>query len=251
MSDELLSLRLVVVSNSPEDCELFRQAAASTAVPIDVDATDGATAASRGIAAGTDLIYLDDGLDPGELKQILGHVRAARNPPFTVQLSGGEDAAAPFETDALASKPARLEEAKRLLGRSIRLRLPCRVLVVDDSSTMRSIVRKLVTGRGFPLDVSEASEGFAALKAVRDNAIDLVFVDYNMPGFSGLETISEFKREKRRLSVVLMTSQPDHTLPERARELGAAFLKKPFYAADIDAVLCSFYGLRALNAARG
>jgi DNA-binding response OmpR family regulator len=251
MSDELLSLRLVVVSNSREHCDLFRQAAASTAVPIDVAAADGAAASSQGIAAGTDLIYLDNGLDAGEIKQILGHVRAARNRPFTVQLTDGQSRTTPFEADALAGKPTRLEEAKRLLDRSIRVRLPSRVLVVDDSSTMRSIVRKLVTGRGFPLEVSEASEGFAALKAVRENAIDLVFVDYNMPGFSGLETISEFKREKRRVSVVLMTSQPDHTLPERAREVGAAFLKKPFYAADIDAVLCSFYGLRALNAARG
>ena len=250
MSDELLSLRLVVVSDSPEDCDLFRQAAASTAVPIDVAAANGAAAASQGIAAGTDLIYLDNGLGPGPIKHILGHVRAARNRPFTVQLAVGDSADEPFEADAIADKPGRIEDARRLLGRSVRVRLPSRVLVVDDSPTMRSIVGKLVTGRGFPLEVSEASEGFAALKAVRENAIDLVFLDYNMPGFSGLETIAEFKREKRRVSVVLMTSLADGTLQERARELGAAFLKKPFYAADIDAVLCSFYGLRALNAAR-
>jgi CheY-like chemotaxis protein len=250
MSDELLSLRLVLVSNSPEDCDLFRQAGASTAVPIDVVAADCGAAASREIGIGADLIYLDEGLDHGEIKQILGAVRAARNRPFTVQLTGSPNGAEPFEADALAGKPARLEEAKRLVERSIRVRLPSRVLVVDDSPTMRSIVRKLIGGRGFPLEVSEASEGFAALKEVRSGAIDLVFVDHNMPGFSGLETISEFRREKRRVSVVLMTSQPDESLPGRAREEGAAFLKKPFYAADIDAVLCGFYGLRALNPKR-
>jgi CheY-like chemotaxis protein len=250
MSDELLSLRVVVVSNSPEDCDLFRQAVTSTAIPIDVAAVDSAAAARREIAIGADLIYVDEGLDRGEIKQIVDAVEAARNRAFTVQLTGTPDRSEPFEADALAAKPTRLEEAKRLIERSIRVRLPSRVLVVDDSATMRSIVRKLVVGRGFPLEVSEASEGFAALKEVRQGEIDLVFIDYNMPGFSGLETISEFKREKRRVSVVLMTSQPDESLPGRAREEGAAFLKKPFYAADIDAVLCGFYGLHALNRKR-
>lgn len=249
MSDELLSLRLVVVSNSPEHCDLFRQAAASTAIPIDVAAADNAVTARREIV-GADLIYLDNGLDRGEIKQILEAVRAARNRPFTVQLSAGQNSAEAFEADALARRPARLGEAKRLIERSIRVRLPSRVLVVDDSPTTRSIVRKLIAGRGFPLEVSEASEGFTALKEVRSGAIDLVFLDHNMPGFSGLETISEFKREKRRVSVVLMTSQPDESLPARAREQGAAFLKKPFYSADIDTVLCGFYGLRALNPKR-
>ena len=139
---------------------------------------------------------------------------------------------------------------RQLIERSIRVRLPSRVLVVDDSATMRSIVRKLLAGTRFPLDVSEADEGFAALKLVRETAIDLVFLDYNMPGLSGLETISEFKRERRRVFVVLMTSMPDESLRGRAGEQGAAFLKKPFYPADIEAVLCRFYGLRALNPKR-
>jgi DNA-binding response OmpR family regulator len=77
-----------------------------------------------------------------------------------------------------------------------------------------------------------------------------VFLDYNMPGFSGIETLAEIKRVKRRVDVVIMTSVEDESLPGRAREYGAAFLKKPFYPADIDAVLCRFYGLRALNPRR-
>jgi CheY-like chemotaxis protein len=71
-----------------------------------------------------------------------------------------------------------------------------------------------------------------------------------MPGFNGLETISEFKRERRRVHIVLMTSMEDESLPDRAREQGVAFLKKPFYPADIEAVLCRYYGLRALNRKR-
>jgi CheY-like chemotaxis protein len=68
-----------------------------------------------------------------------------------------------------------------------------------------------------------------------------------MPGLNGLETLSEFKREQRRVSVVMMTSTRDKALAQKARLEGAAFLKKPFFPADIEAVLCGFYGLRALN----
>jgi len=70
-------------------------------------------------------------------------------------------------------------------------------------------------------------------------------VDYNMPGLNGIETVSEIKRQFPRLSVVMMTSTPDGAIAERARVAGAtAFLKKPFYPADLDAVLYSVFGLR-------
>lgn len=248
MSDNLLSLRLVVVSRTAEDHELFRQAAASAMTPIDI-VTANSAAAAHGRLAGADLLYLDASLSDDEIKATLAAARAARNPPFSVQLrSPGR--AEPFAADALADKPLRPEDALYLLNRSMRVRLPSWVLVVDDSTTMRSIVRKILAGVRFPLEVCEAGEGFAALKMVRDHAIDLVFMDYNMPGFSGLETIAEFKRERRRVHVVLMTSLADPSLEVRASEVGAGFLKKPFYPADIEAALCRFYGLRALNPKR-
>jgi len=249
MSDDLLSLRLVAVSRSVEDQALFRQAAASAAMPIDVITADGAAAAHDRLA-GADLLYLDGGLPTDETKAAVAAARGARNPPFTVQLIGRGRGVEPFETDAVADKPRRLEEARALINRSMRVRLPSWVLVVDDSPTMRSIVRKILAGVHFPLEVCEADEGFAALRMVRDHAIDLVFMDYNMPGFSGLETIAEFRREKRRVHVVLMTSLDDPSLEVRASEVGADFLKKPFYPPDIEAALCRFYGLRALNSRR-
>jgi CheY-like chemotaxis protein len=73
-----------------------------------------------------------------------------------------------------------------------------------------------------------------------------VFLDYNMPGLNGLETLSEIKRLHPLVQVVLMTSVEDDAIARRARTAGAAaFLRKPFYPADIDAVLHGIYGLRA------
>jgi CheY-like chemotaxis protein len=249
MSDELLSLRALVAAREEGLRDLLRKGAASLSVPIEILEAADAASACRLLAGGADLAYLDSALPLGEIAQVISAARAAAKPPFTILLAAGA-AAQPFETDGLSGKPSRPEEASGFIERSIRVRLPSRVLVVDDSPTMRSIVRKILAATRFPLDVSEASEGFAALNLVREGGFDIVFLDHNMPGFSGMETLSEFKREKRRVSVVMMTSTQDAALAERARAQGAAFLKKPFFPADIEAVLCRFYGLRALNPKR-
>jgi CheY-like chemotaxis protein len=132
-----------------------------------------------------------------------------------------------------------------LIEGCVTLKVPSRVLVVDDSSTMRNIVRKILAGCRFPLEISEAGEGVEALKQIGTDNFDFVFLDYNMPGLNGYEMLIEIKRQHPRVGVVLMTSSQDEALAARARAAGAAaFLKKPFYPADIDAVLYACRGLR-------
>jgi CheY-like chemotaxis protein len=126
----------------------------------------------------------------------------------------------------------------------IRARLPTRALIVDDSSTMRHIVRKILSASRFRLIVDEADEGPAALRQVRAGGYGLIFLDYNMPGLNGFETLRELRREHPELAVVMITSSDDHSVADRARGAGAfGFLKKPFYPADIDAVLERYFGL--------
>jgi CheY-like chemotaxis protein len=250
MDDGLFSLRMAVASPSPGDHELFRQAAASSSVPVEIVEADSAGAISRCIADGADFVVVEGALSSAAVTQIVAAAKAAKDPPFTILLSEVQGDVPDFDTDALAKKPADLDAAKAFIERAIRVRLQSRVLVVDDSSTTRAIVRKMLAATRIPLDVTEAEEGFAALKLVKENEFDLAFLDYNMPGFSGLETLAEFRRENRRLDVVLMTAVEDESLSARAREQGAAFLKKPFFPADIEAALGRFYGFRALNPKR-
>jgi CheY-like chemotaxis protein len=246
MISDLLSLRALVMSPEQGVCDLFRANSASLAVPLEIVEARNAAAACQCLAGGIDLAYLDSASPQEQINRVVATARAAAKPPFTMQLAVGS-AAQLFAADGLAGKPSRPDQAKWLLDRSIRVRLPSRVLVVDDSSTMRTIVRKTLVATRFPLDIIEADEGFAALKLVGEDDIHIVFLDYNMPGFNGLETLAEFKREQRNVMVVMMTSAATDELADRARALGAAFLKKPFYPSDIEALLSGFYGLRALN----
>jgi CheY-like chemotaxis protein len=245
MSDDPISLQVAVVSKSEVVCDLLRGALSTASAPIEITAWDNVASALRRLLAGVDIAYLDGDLGSAEVSRLVAAARAAHKPGFTVIL--GEPTIEPLAADALADWPADSEEAKRLVERSIRVRLPSRVLIVDDSPTMRAIVRRLLEATRFSFEIAEADEGFAALDLTRDNAFDLVFLDHNMPGFSGLETLAEFRRERRRVNVVIMTSQEDGSLSDRARDRGAAFLKKPFFQRDIEMLLCRFYGLRALN----
>jgi len=140
MADELLSLRIIVVSPSPGDRALFRNAAAAARVPIELVENDGEAAAGRSLAAGADLAFFDTALGGEAVARMASAARAASSPPFTVALGAPADSR-PFPTDGQASRPEDEDDAHRLIAGSIRLRLPSRVLLVDDSPTMRSIVR--------------------------------------------------------------------------------------------------------------
>ncbi len=118
------------------------------------------------------------------------------------------------------------------------------MLIVDGSSTQRSIVRKILKASRFALDVHEASEAIAALGQIASGRFALVFIDYNMPGLNGFETLSAIKRTAPQVAVVMMTSTVDNEVADRAHLSGAlAFLKKPLFPADIDVVLERHYGL--------
>jgi CheY-like chemotaxis protein len=250
MTDDLLALRAILLSGSQSDHDLFRQAAATLKVPVEIIEAKSVAAACQALAGGVDLIFIDGTVANVAIAQVASAARAVAKPPFLVLLAAPSATLAPFTTDAVATKPAWPAGAKRLIERLIHTRIPSRVLLVDDSSTMRSIVRKTLKATRFPFEVTEAAEGFAALKLAGESAFDIVILDYNMPGLSGLETLAEFKRQKRRMTVVVITSAEDDSLPARVRAEGAAFLKKPFFPADIEAALTDHYGLTALKPAR-
>jgi DNA-binding response OmpR family regulator len=251
MTDELVLLRVLLVSPSAQEREWLREGAAMAPIPLEVLEADGATTASVLLArGGFDLALLDGALPRPELAAIAAAADACASAPFVVVLAPDHEAAAAMAADVIgdgvAVKPASEYEAAVFIERSIRVRLPSRVLVVDDSATTRRIVRKILAASRFRTKVAEASEGLGALQQIGYSRFDLVILDYNMPGLNGVETLSEIKRVSPEINVALMTSAPDQRITERARELGAvACLRKPFYASDIDAVMCSVFGMRA------
>jgi len=110
-----------------------------------------------------------------------------------------------------------------------------KVLVVDDSRTMRMLVRRSLRQAGYEnLDVVEAENGKDALEvAARENP-ELILSDWNMPEMSGLEMLIALRAAGRGVPVGFVTSQATPEMRERARDAGAAFLvSKPFTPDDV------------------
>lgn len=242
VSGELVSLHMLVIAVARSDHELWHQSAAMASVPLDIIVVQDAASAQNVLAkGGMDICIVDANLSDADKAMAVAAARASKSLVFVAGPHGSKRVAG---ADGVLKKPANADDARKLVEICIRVKLPTRVLIVDDSSTMRSIVRKILAASRFTLDVHEAAEGFAALKQLRGATYGLVFLDYNMPGFNGFETMSEIKRECPNTSVVMMTSATSDAVAERAYSAGVlAFLRKPFYPADIDAILERHFGL--------
>ena len=237
MSADLVSLRMLLVAAAPPQQDLWRKGAAMASVPVDL-ATAGADDAAGLLAKdGFDLCILESGSVDVDNAAVMAAARAARSAPLVfAALPRGE--ARPDNVDGVMAKPGSAEEARRLVEIGARTKIPTRVLIVDDSSTTRSIVRKVLAASRFALDIHEASEGIGALGEIGSGNFGLVFLDYNMPGLNGFETLSEIRRTAPNVSVVMMTATLDNKIADRAHASGAlAVLKKPFFPTDIDSVL--------------
>jgi len=243
MSGDLVSIRLVCVAAAQSLLDLWQQGAAMASVPVEFSGALGVTAAAAMLdPGGIDLCIVDSDMPPAERALVIAAARKAAMPPFIVVCAPRLDE--PIDgADRVLPRPRRADDARRLVEICLRVKVPTSVLVVDDSITMRSIVRKILVASSFALDIHEAGEGVAALVKLRDSRFGVVFLDYNMPGFDGIETMAEIKRSNPAVAVVMMTSALDKAVADRARAAGAlGFLKKPFYPADVDALLERHFG---------
>lgn len=105
-----------------------------------------------------------------------------------------------------------------------------RVLVVDDSATVREQVTRALSSAGF--EVVEAHDGRAGADLIASDAsLSLVIADVNMPVMNGLEMLEEVRRSPATatLPVLMLTTEGQPALMRRAKAAGAAgWIVKPF-----------------------
>lgn len=246
MSSDLVSLRMVLVGAPRPEQLLWQEAVAMASISIELTVHETSSSIRTLLQGGVlDFCVLNASLPGADITNVIKSARAALRAPL-VFVSAPKGSARVDGVDGMLTTPASVDDARELTESCIHARIPIRVLIVDDSSTMRRIVRKILSANRFAMDIHEATEGLASLKQLQADNFDLVFMDYNMPGLNGLDTLSRIKTECPNVGVVIITSTIDNSVADRAHALGAlAFLKKPFYPADIDAVLERKYGLHA------
>lgn len=106
-----------------------------------------------------------------------------------------------------------------------------KILVVDDESDIRKIIRLILEKKGY--SVIEASNGVAAVDAVRNESVDLVLMDIMMPKMSGVDATVSI-REFSSVPVLFLTAKSLERDKESAyRSGGDDYLVKPFSAAEL------------------
>jgi len=106
-----------------------------------------------------------------------------------------------------------------------------RILIVEDSATMRSLIASSLEDLGVPVKITEASSGFEALRFLPREEFDLVVTDINMPDINGLELVSFVKSNEKysRIPLVIVSTEGSERDREKGLGLGAdAYLVKPF-----------------------
>jgi chemosensory pili system protein ChpA (sensor histidine kinase/response regulator) len=118
--------------------------------------------------------------------------------------------------------------------RPVKTQTLLRVLVVDDSISVRKVVSNLITQQGW-LPIS-ARNGIEAMEKIREERPDIVLLDVEMPRMNGFEVLQALQAqpELRDIPVAMLTSRSAEKYQNKARELGArAFMNKPFKADEV------------------
>ncbi|HEX5353494.1 MAG TPA: chemotaxis response regulator CheY [Rhodanobacteraceae bacterium] len=112
-----------------------------------------------------------------------------------------------------------------------------KILVVDDFSTMRRIIRNLLGELGFSgANIQEADDGNSALTVLHANSIDFVVTDWNMPGMTGIDLLRAIRADAtlKSLPVLMVTAENSREQIIAAAQAGVnGYIVKPFTAVTL------------------
>jgi len=104
-----------------------------------------------------------------------------------------------------------------------------RILAVDDSLTIRSMVKTILENEGF--EVVSANDGVEAMEIAREQTFDLVLSDINMPNMNGISLVSKLRRLEgfTEIPIIMLTTEDSDFKKKKAKNFGASgWLQKPF-----------------------
>lgn len=110
-----------------------------------------------------------------------------------------------------------------------------KVLVVDDFATMRRIIKNVLKQIGFT-KILEADDGTSALEVLKENEIDLIISDWNMPRMTGLDFLKTVRKEPstKDIPFLMVTAEAQKDNVIQAVQAGVSnYLVKPFTADSI------------------
>jgi two-component system chemotaxis response regulator CheY len=105
------------------------------------------------------------------------------------------------------------------------------ILIVDDSSVMRSIIHKSLRMGGVKIgEVYQAGNGKEGIETLEGNWVDLIIADINMPVMNGEEMIAHIREnpDTSDIPIIVISTEGSETRVDRLKEKGISFIHKPF-----------------------
>jgi two-component system, chemotaxis family, chemotaxis protein CheY len=243
-------LSVLVADDSSTIHAFFHDLAEQSPIPFEiVRAEDGRQCLEFLSRGDINLAFIDVNMPEMSGMEAIGVVRLGGSKTFVTLMSSNSSdrrrqLARQLKVYEFLSKPFTAEDVLRVLRIYCRVTIPTRALIVDDSATVRRIIQSVFTNSVFNIDVTEAGSGEAALACCASGRFDIIFLDCNMPGIDGLETLQRIMRHDSGAKVVMMTSERNEDRRRWALGNGAiGFLYKPFYASAVDRELHGLFGL--------
>ncbi|MBW4828694.1 MAG: response regulator [Clostridiaceae bacterium] len=105
-----------------------------------------------------------------------------------------------------------------------------RILIVDDASFMRMMIKDILTKNGFEV-VGEGENGLKAVEKYEELKPDLVIMDITMPEMDGIQAVKEIKKNDSDAKIIMCSAMGQQTMVIEAIQAGAKdFIVKPFQA---------------------
>jgi prepilin-type processing-associated H-X9-DG protein len=244
-------LKILVADDSPTVHGIFEEIAAHSPIPFDIiRADDGRQCMELLHSGGVNLAFVDVNMPELSGVEAVGKARNTGIKTFVTLMSTEAtprrmQVAQQLKVYEFLHKPFSTDQVMAILKTYCRISVPSTALVVDDSATVRRIVQKVFSNSIFNIDVTEAATGEAALAQCDEGEFDVVFLDCNMPGLDGVQTLERLIERDPGVRVIMMSAERNEERRQWALNRGAtAFLYKPFYPADIDRELHAIFELK-------
>ncbi len=247
-------ITMLIADDSRTTLQLLNDAAHASKLPLRMSTTDnGRDCLTLLSGSNIDMAFIDvhmpelsgtDAFWAARKQGIKTFVTLMSSPPAAEAV----DMAIKLRAYEFLFKPFAADDALAIIKTYARISSPTKVLIVDDSSAVRQIVQRILQGSVFNCEITEAGDGETALALCRSSQFDVVFLDCNMPGLSGLATMKRLAVIQSSLKVVMISGERSLANEDKALDAGAcSFLHKPFNSLDVDQVLHAAFGLRSPN----
>ncbi len=227
------SIKMLVADDSQAIRSIFREVAERSCALIElIEASNGRECVKLLSHGDIDLAFIDVYMPEMSGLEALRGARHVGIRTFVTLMSGPDsdqfmDLAQQLRAYEFLRKPFGIRDIEAIIETYRRAVGPTKVLIVDDSMTVRKIVQKVLAG-------SSGRVNF-----------DIIFLDCNMPGLDGLATLDRLRLRGPDAKVVMISGERGKDYASRALKRGAAaFMYKPFRPRDVDAVLHNLFGLR-------